>query len=174
MSYLFIAFGFTKNVTNYSGPSSSNFSFEGTNVLAPKDLPNSLPLLTYTANVVSNSYISDNQEFELDLNLNSIEEKYTTMSLQITQKRLKFNQHELLNNKYLSNKATSLNFVDLISQIQKGTPLLKQPMNTNQKISSYASHVEDEDDTLINDDDSTELLHVQPQSITSNTKGKRA
>ncbi|KAF0561603.1 hypothetical protein F8M41_022518 [Gigaspora margarita] len=134
-------------------------SSEGDNVLASEDLPNSSFLLTYTATIVSDSYIPDNQGGRESF---ALARKFITMSL-ITKKWIKelnINQHELLNNKHSSNKVTSLNFVDLISQIQKETPT---PETTY-----------DEDDTLISDDDSTELLHVQPQSITSNTKYKCA
>ncbi|CAG8821650.1 29627_t:CDS:2, partial [Gigaspora margarita] len=110
-------------------------SSEGNYILAPEDLPNSLPLLTYTTTIVSDSYIANNQdrqesfilarwlynrvtnnknmdsrspasntkvnsEVELDVNLDSIKEKYATMTLQIPQKRLKINQYELLNNNH--------------------------------------------------------------------------
>ncbi|KAF0534189.1 hypothetical protein F8M41_010110 [Gigaspora margarita] len=91
------------------------------------------------------------------------------MTSQIPQKRLKFTQCEPLNNKLLRDKATFFNFVDLISQIQKGTPASE---TTYSKLSSSTTNYED--DTLISNDDSTKILHVQPQSITFNTKGKSA
>ncbi|KAF0332775.1 hypothetical protein F8M41_021113 [Gigaspora margarita] len=37
-------------------------SSKGNYILAPEDLPNSLPLLTYTTTIVSDSYIADNQD----------------------------------------------------------------------------------------------------------------
>ncbi|KAF0557671.1 hypothetical protein F8M41_012804 [Gigaspora margarita] len=141
--------------------------------------PNSSPLLTYTATIVSDSYIPDNQGGQESFALaRSIEEKYAIITSQISQKRLKINQYEPINNKYSSDKVTFYNFVDFISQIQKETPTPKttygEPsssttncnsisQNTNQKIPSYATRIKDEDDILISNDNSNELLHVQPK-----------
>ncbi|KAF0562523.1 hypothetical protein F8M41_000030 [Gigaspora margarita] len=172
MSSLFTAFCFTKNVTgndkyisgttlyriNYNANKFRDITFKGfmanseslivpfekNSIVLMIDLPNLSPLLTYTATVVSDSYISNNQ---------SGQESFALA------KRLKINQCEPLNNKHSSDKATFLNFVDLISQIQKGTPNPKTTygelsssttnsdstsQNTNQKIPSHATCVEDE------------------------------
>ncbi|RIB30260.1 hypothetical protein C2G38_2153149 [Gigaspora rosea] len=134
MSFLFIAFCFIKNVT-------------GDYVLAPKDLSNSSPLLTYTATVNPTNNTKVNLEFELDINLDSIEEKYATMTLQISQKKLKINQCELLNNKHLKYKS---------------------------KIPLHATRIENKDNTLISNNDFTELLYIQLQNIIFNTKSKYA
>ncbi|CAG8458693.1 12484_t:CDS:2, partial [Gigaspora margarita] len=135
-------------------------SSEGNNVLASEDLPNSPFLLTYTATIVSDSYIPDNQcgreSFALAKKL------YNSVT-----NNKNINQHKPLNNKHSRDKVTSLNFVDLISQIQKGTPTSE---TTYGEPSSSTTNYED--NTLISNDDSTELLHVRPQSITSNTKYK--
>ncbi|CAG8570268.1 5602_t:CDS:2, partial [Dentiscutata heterogama] len=168
-------------------------------VLTSEDLSSSSPLLIYTATMVPNSYIPDNQggqesfvmarrlyngvtnnknikskpssttsntrvtsEVELDIHLDSIEEK--------------INPRNLLDNKHSNDKTTSFNFADLILQIQKRTPSARttyvepssstancesSSQNTNQSIPSRVTHVEDEDDTFISDNDSIKPSHVQ-------------
>ncbi|CAG8679835.1 23412_t:CDS:2 [Dentiscutata erythropus] len=150
---------------------------EGDYVLTPEDLPNSSPLLIYSAPIVPNSYIPDNRggqesfmlarslynevtilsvirylkirqsklphliatdiewtyvpgdsspstpstttkvssQRELDTYLESIEEKYATLTSQVPQKRQKLNIRPS-HTKPLNNKLTSLNFPEIISQ----------------------------------------------------------
>ncbi|KAF0514435.1 hypothetical protein F8M41_017594 [Gigaspora margarita] len=86
---------------------------EGDHILAPEDLPDSSPLLIYTASVVPNSYNPDNRggcesfmmacrlyntkvasQEEIDTHLNIIEEKYATLTSQLPQKRQKINLND--------------------------------------------------------------------------------
>ncbi|CAG8533736.1 3722_t:CDS:2, partial [Dentiscutata heterogama] len=108
-------------------------------------------------------------EVELDVHLDSIEEKYATLTSQLPQKKPRINLHNPLDNKHLNDKTTSLNFADLILQIQKGPP--SAGTTYAEPFSSTANY---EDDTLINDNDSIEPSHVQPQNTKPDTKGKRA
>ncbi|KAF0444384.1 hypothetical protein F8M41_003489 [Gigaspora margarita] len=85
MSSLFVAFCFTKNVNRNDKCISGTalyrinhnvdkfrevtlvqmvpiFSSEGDYVLTPEDLPSSSSLLIYSATIVANSYIPDNQD----------------------------------------------------------------------------------------------------------------
>ncbi|CAG8535018.1 3083_t:CDS:2, partial [Gigaspora rosea] len=92
------------------------------------------------------------------------------------------------NNKRSNNKTISLNFVDVISQVQKGTSSVKTAykgkssstnnftstsQNTSQHISSRATRVEDEEDAAsISDDDPTELIEIRIQEVTPKIKEK--
>ncbi|CAG8600646.1 2950_t:CDS:2, partial [Gigaspora rosea] len=92
------------------------------------------------------------------------------------------------NNKRSNNKTTSFNFVNVISQVQKGTSSVKTAykgkssstnnfastlQNTSQLIPSRATHVEDEEDAAsISDDDPTELVEVRIQEVTPEIKEK--
>ncbi|RIB30939.1 hypothetical protein C2G38_2151319 [Gigaspora rosea] len=163
---------------------------KGNYIFTPENLPSSSPLLIYSAAVVADSYIPDNQggresfmiarqlyngvtnnrnvetfkdrikkishilvsdiewtyvsndplpsstttnvkeisEVGFNEDLDGIKEKYATLTSQVPQKRQNTRQNINLhnsNNKRSNNKNTSLNFVDIISQVQKGTSLVK-------------------------------------------------
>ncbi|CAG8706681.1 10893_t:CDS:1 [Gigaspora rosea] len=92
------------------------------------------------------------------------------------------------NNKRSNNKNTSINFTDIISQVQKGTSLVKTAyteqfssttnfastsQNTSQHISSCATRVKDEEDAaLISDNEPTKVVQVQIQDATPVIKEK--
>ncbi|CAG8537718.1 10172_t:CDS:2, partial [Gigaspora rosea] len=93
------------------------------------------------------------------------------------------------NNKCSNNKNTSLNFVDIISQVQKGTSSVKTAytgqfssitnfastsQNTSQHILSRTTRVEDEEDAaaFISDNDPAELVEVLIQDAMPKIKGK--
>ncbi|CAG8610698.1 18932_t:CDS:2 [Gigaspora margarita] len=207
-------------------------SSKGDYVLTLEDLPSSSLLIIYSATVVADSYIPDNQggresfmmarqlyngitnnrntyvsnnllpsstttnakgisEVEFNEHLDGIEEKYATLISHVPQKRQNTSQNVNLrnsNNKYSNNKNTSLNFVDIISQVQKGTSSVKTAdigqslsttnfastlQNTSQHISFRATHVEDEEDAaLISDDELTELVQIRIQDATPVIKEK--
>ncbi|CAG8771152.1 8642_t:CDS:1, partial [Gigaspora margarita] len=131
-------------------------------------------------------------EVKFDKHLDSIKEKYTMLISQVPQKRLNTGQNVNLcnssNNKHSNNKSTSLNFVDIISQVQKGTfsaktayteqisssnNLVSTSQNRSQHISSHATCVEDKENAaFISDDDLTELIQVRIQEAMPETKNK--
>ncbi|RIB00743.1 hypothetical protein C2G38_2300642 [Gigaspora rosea] len=150
---------------------------------------------TYVSNKPSASSTTINakgiSEVEFDEDLNGIEEKYATLTSQVPQKRQNtkhnINLHNS-NNKRSNNKTTSLNFVDVISQVQKGSSSVKMAykgqssstnnfastsQNTSQHIPSRATCVKDEEDAvLVSDDDLTELVEVRIQEVTPEIKEK--
>ncbi|CAG8816550.1 630_t:CDS:2, partial [Gigaspora margarita] len=68
--------------------------------------------------------VKEISEVEFDEYLDGIEEKYAILTLQILQKKQNTRQNINLctsNNKWSNNKTISLNFVDIISQVQKET-----------------------------------------------------
>ncbi|RIB09125.1 hypothetical protein C2G38_2209716 [Gigaspora rosea] len=128
-------------------------------------------------------------EVEFDEDLDGIEEKYATLTSQVPQKRQN-TKHSInlcnSNNKCSNNKTTSLNFVDVLLQVQKGTSSVKTAykgkfsstnnlastsQNMSQYIPSCATRVKDEEDTAsISDNDLTELVEVRIQEITPEIK----
>ncbi|CAG8582358.1 34855_t:CDS:2 [Gigaspora margarita] len=90
-------------------------------------------------------------EVEFDKYLDSIKEKYAMLTSQVPQKRQNTRQNVNLhnsNNKCSNNKNISFNFVDIISQVQKGTPSVKM------------AYTDEEDIAFISDNDLTELVQV--------------
>ncbi|KAF0403930.1 hypothetical protein F8M41_009151 [Gigaspora margarita] len=150
---------------------------------------------TYVSNEPSPSsittYAKEISEVEFNEDLDGIEEKYATLTSQVPQKRQNTRHNINLrnsNNKRSNNKTTSLNFVDIISQVQKGTSSVKTAykgksssinnftstsQNTSQHIPSYAIRVEDEEDAAsISEDDPTELVEVRIQEVMPEIKEK--
>ncbi|RIB20642.1 hypothetical protein C2G38_2178835 [Gigaspora rosea] len=150
---------------------------------------------TYVSNELlpssTTTYAKGISEVEFNEDLDGIEEKYATLTSQVPQKRQNTRHNINLrnpNNKRSNNKTTSLNFVDIISQVQKGTSSVKTAykekssstnnfastsQNTSQHIPSRATRVEDEEDAaFISDDDSTELVEVRIQKVTPEIKKK--
>ncbi|RIB08627.1 hypothetical protein C2G38_2211191 [Gigaspora rosea] len=150
---------------------------------------------TYISNEPSTSSTTINtkgiSEVEFNEDLDGIEEKYATLNSQVPQQRQNtkhnINLHNS-NNKRSNNKSTTLNFVDIILQVQKGTSSFKTThkgqssstnnfvstsQNTSQHISSRATHIEDEEDAaLISDNDLTELVEVRIQEAMPEIKEK--
>ncbi|RIB27450.1 hypothetical protein C2G38_2029369 [Gigaspora rosea] len=130
-------------------------------------------------------------EIEFDEDLNGIEEKYATLTSQVPQKRqntkYNLNLHNS-NNKRSSNKTTSINLVDVISQVQKGTSFVKTAykgqslstnnfastsQNTSQYIPSCATLVEDKENAaLISDNNLIDLVEVRIQEVMPEIKEK--
>ncbi|CAG8672823.1 38234_t:CDS:2, partial [Gigaspora margarita] len=93
------------------------------------------------------------------------------------------------NNKCSNNKSTSLNFVNIISQVQKGTSsaktayteqtlssnnLVSTSQNRSQHIFSHATHVENEENAaFISNNDLAKLVQVRIQEAMPKTKDKR-
>ncbi|KAF0399868.1 hypothetical protein F8M41_009649 [Gigaspora margarita] len=130
-------------------------------------------------------------EVEFNKQLDGIEEKYAMLTSQVLQKRQNTRQNINLhnsNNKRSNNKTTSLNFVDIISQVQKETSSVKIAytrqssstnnlvstfQNTSQHIPSHATRIENEEDAaFVSNDDPTELVKVQIQEATPEIKEK--
>ncbi|KAF0488690.1 hypothetical protein F8M41_022195 [Gigaspora margarita] len=147
-----------------------------------------------SSNPLSSSTTTNAKEIskvEFDEQLDSIEEKYATLTSQVPQKKQNTRQNINLhnsNNKPSNNKTTSLNFVDIISQVQKGTSssktayteqssstnnLVSTSQNTSQHIPSRATRIKDEEDaTFVSNDDLTELVEVRIQEATPEIKEK--
>ncbi|RIB19344.1 hypothetical protein C2G38_2036121 [Gigaspora rosea] len=127
-------------------------------------------------------------EVEFDKDLDSIEKKYATLTSQKRQNTKHNINLRNSNNKRSNNKTTSLNFVNVISQVQKGSSSIKtaykgqssstnNPASTSQNASQHipfrATRVEDKEDaTLISDNDLTELVKVRIQEVTPEIKEK--
>ncbi|CAG8802751.1 25240_t:CDS:2 [Gigaspora margarita] len=120
-------------------------------------------------------------EVEFDEYLNGIKEKYTTLTSQVPQKRpnteQNVNLHNSSNNRRSNNKSTSLNFVDVISQVQKGTSSAKtaytEQISSSNNLASTSQNRNEEDAAFISDDDPAELVQVRIQEATPETKDKR-
>ncbi|RIB25434.1 hypothetical protein C2G38_2031075 [Gigaspora rosea] len=150
---------------------------------------------TYVSNEPSLSSTTINakgiSDVEFNEHFDGIEKKYATLTSQVLQKRQN-TRHNInmqnSSNKCLNNKTTSLNFVDVILQFQKGTSSSKKAykgqssstnnfvptsQNTSQHIPSRATRVEDEKDAaFISDDDPTELVEVRIQEAIPEIKEK--
>ncbi|CAG8843029.1 17849_t:CDS:2, partial [Gigaspora margarita] len=113
-------------------------------VLTPKDLPSSSPLLIYSAIVVADSYISNNQG-STTTNVKGISE-------------VEFDEHLDVQ------KGTSSVKMADTGQSSSTTNFTSTLQNTSQHISSRATRVEDEEDAaFISNDEPTELVQVQIQ-----------
>ncbi|RIB08432.1 hypothetical protein C2G38_2211649 [Gigaspora rosea] len=150
---------------------------------------------THVSNELSASSTTINakgiSEVESDEDLNSIEEKYAMLTSQVPQKRQNTKHNINLrnsNNKRSNNKTISFNFVNIISQVQKGSSSVKMAFkgqssstnnsastsqNTSQHISPCTTRVEDKEDAaLVSDDELTELVEVRIQEVTPEIKEK--
>ncbi|KAF0380251.1 hypothetical protein F8M41_012179 [Gigaspora margarita] len=130
-------------------------------ILTSEDLLSSFSLLIYSATIVADSYIPDNQgrqkSFMMARQLyNEITNNINVKSKVIVSYKNENNRQNTRqnvnlhnsNNKHLNNKNTSLNFVNIISQVQKGTPSVK------------TAYTDEEDIAFIRDADPTELVQI--------------
>ncbi|CAG8617006.1 7782_t:CDS:2 [Dentiscutata erythropus] len=171
---------------------SEKLPLKGDYVLTPEDLPSSSPLLIYTATVVPDSYIPDNQGgresfvmarrlYNGVTNNKNVESKVIISAFENWIKKTSPYSRSDIEWTYVSSdfqpSSTTSNTRGLLplEQPMRNPPRQLPIVNLHLRIQiKVFLRVEDEDDTLISDNDSIEPSHVQPQNTKPDTKGKRA